>query len=151
MENLIDLPVKNLSFNSSLSKSFAQPLATQYFESKGYKVYQSNVSGYRSIFAENTKYHSVPSTVYETEKEVLNIISTMPKIVRSLIRKGPGLPDILIYNPETKDVSFVELKKMNDTISEAQILWIKLAIKFNIPIFILIISFDSDNILLTSS
>ncbi|KAH0544497.1 hypothetical protein FGG08_001395 [Glutinoglossum americanum] len=39
-------------------------------------------------------------------------------------QRGGGIPDLFLWNPETKDAMFVEVKSENDRLSDTQRLWI---------------------------
>jgi fanconi-associated nuclease 1 len=39
-------------------------------------------------------------------------------------QRGGGVPDLFLWNPETGEVMFVEVKSENDRLSDTQRLWI---------------------------
>jgi hypothetical protein len=142
VQNLIDIPTKNLSLPECRKNGNTNALTIEYFVSKGYKVYLSNAKGgYRSIFANS---YPITREAELAKFETKDIFKLLPKELIYLIEKRTGCPDLLIYNPISKETFFVEIKKIGDLLKPEQFEWIKSALKYNIPVFILILSFDRD-------
>ncbi|PVG01134.1 hypothetical protein CPB86DRAFT_782042 [Serendipita vermifera] len=68
-----------------------------------------------------------------SKEEILEIIDCLPpKVIHEICLQqvqdyeasGGGVPDLIVWNPETKNIRFVEVKSPSDKLSETQKLWI---------------------------
>ncbi|KAI9770318.1 MAG: hypothetical protein M1840_003477 [Geoglossum simile] len=62
-------------------------------------------------------------------------LATICKVIaQEYSRRGGGVPDLFLWNPETREVMFVEVKSENDRLSDTQRLWIHVLISAGIRV-----------------
>jgi Fanconi-associated nuclease 1 len=49
-------------------------------------------------------------------------------------QRGGGIPDLFLWNPETKTVMFAEVKSENDRLSDTQRLWIHILLSAGVQV-----------------